>query len=65
MTENKVSATCHIHMTVTWTAWLHLYDKSFPYSMPVNTRLGLPWVPETFHARFPVSVKFMASAFAC
>ena len=40
MTENKVSATCHIHMTVTRTAWLHLYDKYFPYSMPVNTRRG-------------------------
>ena len=52
MTENKVGDTCHIYMTVTRTAWLHSYDKSFPYSMPVNTRLGLPWVPETFHARF-------------
>ena len=52
MTENKAGATCHIYMTVTRTTWLHSYDKSFPYSMPVNTRLGLPWVPETFHAQF-------------
>ena len=33
-----------------------------PGGTPCNGLYGVPWVPETFHARFPVSVKFLFAA---